>query len=272
MDIVNAVQTDILELLARFKFLTLSLIKPLVGKSTTYIREQLQRLTVQGYIAFFRLDKPGKAEHLYYLTPAGKDLLLQFSKSFAADIKLPIGTPLVVRDYAHRVKYISVTIALYYWLQSFGFTVTHMASYFDKTGNNKRDANLHAQTRLPLAGSFYIPDGIIACHKGSEQMLLLVEMYCDTSVQRVREQLHKHMLAIAEGSPGMTYNMPVNPLVLSVFAHASIMRRIIEDLQHEQAFIPFHQLFFFAELDAVQKDIAHAFHSITEKTLALCND
>lgn len=117
MEVINNVQADILESLGRFKFLSTTQIKRLIGKSLSYNREQIASLFERKYIKAYHLEKPAKAENIYYLSENGKDVLLQNHKFFADDIKIPKGVPLVVRDYVHRKHFVDVHIALYYFLK-----------------------------------------------------------------------------------------------------------------------------------------------------------
>ena len=102
MTIINNIQSDILENIGRYKFLTVSQIRRITGKSVSYIRENLSVLTKLNYIKAYHVEKYSKAENMYYLSEKGKDIIISHEKAFPEDIKLPIWTPLVVRDFQHR--------------------------------------------------------------------------------------------------------------------------------------------------------------------------
>ena len=255
MEIINDTQTNILSLLARFKFLVISQIVPLLDKSIGYVRIQLAKLAKTGYIKSMQLNRPGKAENMYYLTESGKELILQHAKVFDDDIKLPIGVPLVVKDYSHRKSMISLTIVLYYHFAGLGITVKESISYFDKQGDNRKLGNLKARTKLPLGNGFFIPDGIMITDNGEEQTVWLVEMYCDNSSTRVISQiLTKHLVCIAEGSTAAKFGIQANPFVLSCFANSGVKNKVIERLATNEMFKPFQHLFFFASLEEIQRD------------------
>lgn len=268
MDIINDTSFNILNLLARFKFLVISQIVPLLSKSTGYVRIQLAALAKKGYIKSFQLNRPGKAENMYYLTESGKELILQHSKVFDSDIKLPLGQPLLVKDYAHRKSMISLTIALYYHFTGLGIEVCEFMSYFDKQGDNRKSGNLEARTKIPLGNGFFIPDGIMISGN-DKKTVWLIEQYCDQSSARVVSQiLTKHIVCIAEGGTAIKYGVHANPFVLSCFEHEGIKRKVIEKLSTNDTFKAFQHLFFFATLEELQKN-GNAWHTVTRDPLTL---
>lgn len=266
MNIINETQTNILNLLARFKFLTVSQMQPLLSKSTGYIRIQLADLGKNGFVKCFQLSKTFKTEGMYYLTENGKDVILQHSKVFDGDIKLPVGQPLLVKDYSHRKQMISLTIALYYHVTGLGITVTEFMSYFDKQGDNRKSGNLEAKTKIPIGNGFFIPDGIMLTEKDGTKSMYFLEQYCDSSSTRVIEQIQKHVLAIAEGSPARKFGINANPVVLCCFEQEGIKNKVIEKLSNED-FKPFEHLFYFCSLKDIIDDPSQALKNIQGDTI-----
>lgn len=264
MSLINQTQTDILENLARFKFLVNSQMIPLLGKSAGYIRQQLALLVSDGYIKSYQLDRPGKAENMYFLTEAGKELIVSNEKIFPYDIKLPIGTPLIVKDYTHRKHMIDVQISLFHHLTKAGIHITEFMCYFDKIGANRKSGTLEAKTKIPLAGdTFFIPDGIMLTESDDGKSLYLIEMYCDRSTGRVIDQIrHKHLVAISLGTPAKKYDMAQNPVVLSAFENASVKDKAIQKLKEFPPFKHFEHLFFFASLQEIKTQGATAWKTI----------
>src|SRR4028118_2405779 len=146
MVLINNIQSDILESLARFSFLAVSQLQRITGKSLGYLREQLAILSHRKFIGSYHLERPGKAENIYYLMETGKELLLLHEKVFAGDIRVPVGVPLVVRDYQHRKNFVDMHIALYANMQEQGISITEFHAYFHKKGNNRTAHNLEAKT------------------------------------------------------------------------------------------------------------------------------
>lgn len=252
--LISDTQHKILALLARFKFLVISQMLPLLSKSAGYTRQQLARLAALGFIKSHQLSKTYKAEAMYFLTEEGKQLILQHSKMFEGDIKLVVGVPLFVNDFVHRRNTISLTIAIYYHVTKQEIAVIDFFSYFDKQGDNRKSGNLEAKTKIPIGNGFFIPDWIMLTEKDGNKSMYFIEMYCGNSSTRVIEQMHKHIIAIAEGTPAAKFGIKANPFVLSCFEHDGIKNRVIEKLRTNKTFKPFAHLFLFSTLQDVQKD------------------
>lgn len=263
--LINRIQADLLEYIGRYGFLAVSQCVLLTGKSTGYLREMLGSLSRRGYVKSYRVEVAHKvrAENIYYLTSLAKEFLLSHKNVFADDIKLPIGTPVVVRDYFHRYHFVSVHIALYQHLQAKGIGIDTFLTYFDKTGA-ARKGTLTAKTTIPLEGKeAFIPDGIMI----AGDKLYLIEMFADRDTKRIINSLATHARAISLGSPGKAFDMPMNPIVLSVFEHEGIKTAVIKRLATNPNFQPLKGLYFFASLEAVKSNIGQAFHTITNETL-----
>lgn len=178
MVVVNNIQADILDMLAKYKFLTNSQLSRVTGKSIGYIREQVAHLVKRGYIKAYHLEKATRTEHVQYLSEAGKQVLLQNHKVFADDIKIPIGVPLVVRDYQHRKNFIDVQISTFTYAEKNNISIEAFHAYYDKVGNNRTAGNLEAKTKILLWGNdFYMPDGVMITDSKGDKEMLLIEMY-----------------------------------------------------------------------------------------------
>src|SRR5690606_2224303 len=157
----------------------------------------------------------------------------------------------------------SVHIALYHHLMAKGINIDTFLTYFDKTGA-ARKGSLTAKTTIPLEGkTSFIPDGIMI----AGDKLYLIEMFADKDTKRIINTLATHAGAIGLGTPGKTFDMPVNPIVLSVFENAGTMRAVIKRLSANPHFQPLKGLYFFASLDDVIKNVGQAFHTITNETI-----
>ena len=268
MELINNIKADILELLGRFAFLSVSQLQKLTGKSLSYLREQLAALAQRKYIKSYHVERPGRAENMYYLTETGKEVLLHHEKAFAEDIRLPIGVPLVVRDYQHRKNFIDLHIALYHHLKAKGIAISLFLTYFDKQGNNRIAHNLEAKTKIPLGEElFFIPDGIMIIEQADTRTLYLLEMYNGKDTLRTLQQLAKHVKAIALGTASKKFNITANPLVLCAFEHESSKNAVIQRLLANERFTNMRKLFFFASLQDIEKDCGNAWYTITKEKL-----
>lgn len=270
MALINNIQADILESLGRFSYLSVSQLHSLTDKSLGYLREQLAILSERKLIKSYHVEITARvrAENIYYLLPAGKEVLLHNEKAFADDIRLPIGVPLVVRDYQHRKNFVDLHIALYQHLQKHGIPLSMFSTYFDKTGNNRAAHNLESKTKIPLGkDTFFIPDGVMITENAESKTLYLLEMYNGKDTIRTLQQLGKHAEAIAKGTPGQVFGIGANPFVLSAFEHDSIKQAVIKRLQQNDRFSAMSSLYFFASLDDVKSDCGGAWKTVNGAAL-----
>ena len=270
MILINNLQTEILENLGRFKFLTTSQIRQLTSKSLSYVRENLSSLTQSGYIKTYRMEKFIKAENMYYLTEKGKDIIISHEKVFADKIKVPVGVPLVVKDFQHRKNFIDFHIALYQYLEDKETRIYRFYAYFDKIGNNRTAHNLESLTKISLGeGQFFIPDGIIITrNESNDKNMYLMEMYNGKDTIRTLQQLAKHSRAIALGTPAQKFKIQKNPYVLCVFEYESSKQAVIKRLQTNDRFIPLADFFFFISLEEMQKDFVNSWYNLNGKGLS----
>jgi hypothetical protein len=267
MELINNIQAELIESHARFSFLTVSQCRRITGKSLGYLREQLAILSHRKYIRSYHLERPGKAENIYYLTEAGKEILVAHEKVFA-QVNVPIGVPLVVRDYNHRKNFVDLHISLHDHLQTRGIAMPLFLAYFHKQGNNRTASNLEARTKIPLgANGFFIPDGVMITESSAGRNLYLLEMYNGKDTLRTLGQLSKHAQAIKEGTPGKKFGLQANPIILSAFEHESIKNAVINRLNQHEGFSRISQFYFFASLESVVLDCGNAWQSSAGKHL-----
>lgn len=264
MDMINTLQSDILENLGRFGFLTVSQFQVLTGKSGGYIREMLGSLRRRGYIRSFRIEVSHgvRSENMYVNTPLAVEYLTSHKHIVADDIKTTT-TQVAVKDFFHRYNTVTVNLYLHRYLTAQNIPVVSMLSYFDKQGLPKK-GTLTARTKITLEQGFYIADSMFK----TEKALYLVEMYCDKNSQRILSQLATHAKGIAAGAPAKSFGLAVNPCILSVFEHTGIRDAVIKRLQANENFTPaMSKLFFFASLEDVKKHCSNAWSTITNDRL-----
>lgn len=264
MELLNMLQTQCIELLGRYGYLTASQFQLLTGKSGGYVREILGNLSRRGYVRSFRIavSHAVHSENMYVNTPLAVEFLTSHKNIVAADIKTTT-TQVVVKDFFHRFNTINVNIAIDRHLESLGIPVTLMLSYFDKQGLPKK-GTLTARTKIPLDGqTSLIPDSVFK----TDSSLYLIEMYCDKDTKRIIASLGAHAKAIALGSPAKVFDIPVNAKILAVFSHEGILQAVLKRLDSNPQFAPMKKLFFFASLEQVKTDCASAFKDIDNNPL-----
>lgn len=267
--LINNIQTEILEHLGYFAYLTVSQLARLTGKSLSYLREQLAILTHRKYIRSYHVEVATRvrAENMYFLTKDGSTVLLDNNKIFT-EIRVPVSTPLFVRDYFHRKHYTDLLISIVQEFRKRDVTISLLYSYFDKTISNKKDAVLRGKTSIPVGNTFFMPDGILITEQNTTRTLYLLELHNGKDTQRaLQHTIASHALAIAQGSPGKTFGISANPFVLCAFEYEGCKQAVIKRLQQNERFLPLQQFFYFASLDDVIKDCANVWHTIADDPL-----
>lgn len=267
MELINMLQSTIMEHLGRFGFLTVSQFQVLTGKSAGYLREMLGSLSRRGYVRSFRIEISHKmrSENMYVNTTLAVEYLTSHKNIVADDIKTTT-TQAVVKDFFHRFNTINVNIALWQFFTSQNIPIRTMVSYFDKIGSPKK-GTLTARSKIALDDkglTSYIPDSAFKTEKG----LYLIEMYCDKNSQRILAQLGVHAKGIANGSPAKAFDIQINPSIMAVFDHKGIQEAIIKRLSGNENFTPaMSKLFFFASLEDVKTKCATAWRTINGEPL-----
>jgi hypothetical protein len=206
---------------------------------------------------------------MYYLTEKGKDIIVSHEKIFAEDIQLPVGVPLVVKDFQHRKNFTDIHIALFQYLQGKEVQIHKFYAYFDKVGNNRTAHNLESKTKISLGeNQFFMPDGVmITIDETENKNLYLIEMYNGKDTIRTLQQLAKHSKAIALGTPAQKFEIQKNPTILCVFEYESSKQAVIKRLQSNERFVPVADFFFFVSLEDLQKEFANSWYNLKEKAL-----
>lgn len=253
---INNMECTILWELHIYSFLCVSHLMFITGKSKSYLHESLGRLKRFGYIRSFTVNVATKArtEAVYYLSDMGADFLITH-KAFASDIHIPVGAAMATRDYFHRYYYIWACIALRLHAKSKDIEIEFLRSYFSKSGSSKA-RNLKAQTYIPLEGKgYFVVDGLLK----TRNMLMIIELYNDHSINRILGSLSTSAKAIGLGTPGQVVNMKTNPQILAVFTHLSTLKKVVKTLKNNEHFRPpLSKLFFFCTVDALQAEITNA--------------
>ena len=232
-------ETDFLEALALYKFLTNPQIEALgVKKGAANVRQFSKQFMGKypGVIERVSMGvraQAGKIPHLYYLTPKGADFVAETLEIEPENIKFPAPQAVAsFRDYDHRVSTIDFFISLRKWTKSQGFEVLFTDAYFDKIGANRGTEKLRAKTKIDTGAGYIIPDGAGMLETPERKHLFLLEVYNGMDTKRVLEQLEKHLVAIADGSPSLKYNFDRGNFVAVVFdsleAKNAVMKRMGE--------------------------------------------
>lgn len=239
IQIFTPAQTKILEALARYKFLTSSqMIRLGISNRRSNLSVMLKPLkeTKRAFIGemqFAFIPTKGRLENFYYLKPSGKKALIEGGLLAEEDIKIPKGrTVLFTQDYFHRKYTIDCHISCDLSAKKKDSTVVFFDRYFDKTGNNRNTANLQARTKIALTGDYIIADGTCLLEKDDISRLFALELYNDTNVKRIVEQIEKHIQGIKNSSLCRNYGLEKGHRLLAVFTHPQTKVAVMKKIEH----------------------------------------
>lgn len=233
-------ESQILEYLARYKYLTISQFITLglsgKGRHKTYLNTVLGKMRRGrkariGHIPFSGVYKFQSREFVYYLTAQGANDLVLHHKYNLEDIKRPIGTSSMYdRDYLHRKYFIDVQISLYRSVEQLGYNVPLFDTYYDYTGSSRTN-NLRAKTSILLdeiSRQRVIPDGLFFIEKNGQKSLFSLELHMGNDTARAMEQIKNHKKTLDIGSASIHYGFTKGNRVLYVFEQPSIMQATIQ--------------------------------------------
>ncbi|HAS38959.1 MAG TPA: hypothetical protein DCS93_00700 [Microscillaceae bacterium] len=254
-------QTKILTSLATYKFLTSSQMVALgVMSHEKNINTQLRLMRgksrpLVGCEHYGTIPKIGRLESVHYLTRKGKAFLVEAMDYEEDQVQLPIGTSSFFhQDYPHRKYTIDCQIAVNKWADKIGADILFFDRYFDKVGNNRRDKNMKAKTKIMIYNNKYIiADGIfMALIPDKPNELYCFEMYNGKDTKRTLGQLKKHIEVLELGTLSEQYGLDYAHQVLCVFEHESHMNAVIQRTNMEAVFTNVRELFLCKTLEQVQ--------------------
>jgi len=253
-------QTQILLALATYKFLTISQMQTLgIMKHKPNLSRNLNLLRKEGSafidkIVFGQHPKKGRLEDMFYLKQKAKRALIQGQMMEEGAIKLPIGrSSMFYKDYFHRKSTINFQIGLHLWLKERKVDILFFETYFDKTGNNRRDKNLQAQTKIDLYNERYlIADAIFMLQTEERNYLYCLEVCNGKDTKRIVKQTSQYLEALELGSASEKYKHDKGFRILSVFEHESIKQAVLERISKDARFKGFENFFFFKNLADIE--------------------
>lgn len=226
----------ILELLAQFKFLSVSQFEKLgvsLSRKSLYgILKWLRDTSwwLIGHRTFAYSPKYGRLEDMYYLTPKGKKYLISQHNRGTDEIKLPIGNTLFYKDYQHRKTTIDVHIAFLLALSPHGYSFSFYDHYFE--GRNKAQGRGRETATAIYSWELTIrADSLFAAlAPDGTKKLYAVEVHNGYRVSKISDQLLKHAEVIATGALSKKFGLNISHRVLSVFEHVSTLESAHERL------------------------------------------
>ncbi len=246
----------ILLALAQYKYLTVSQFTELgIMKDKRNVSKKVKELKDNGFIksiAYGFVPKIGRVENVNFLTPKAKKTIIEGLDS-ELTIKIPIGRAnLFFKDYFHRTSTIDFQIHLTKRAEANEHHVLFFDTYFDKTGNNRKEKNLRAKTKIDIKEGYMIPDAVFMLESAKlTQSLYLVEVYNGKDTARTIKQITKHTQAVELGSVNEQYRFMEAYRILCVFEHQSMMEAVIGKMAEDQYFSYMKDHFYFKTLASI---------------------
>lgn len=261
---ITNIQSNVLEALATYKFLTLRqlLILDIGTTQYKYLWKQVASLRDRKKALIERRDfnteeRLGRVEDMYFLTKYGASILVHELFFPEEKIRRPKSKAIANKDYFHRKYTIDFHIQLLKWTDIKNIDVEFFYAYFDKSGNNRTSKNLKAKTKINFGGQEYIiPDAIFKLQSQQKQRLFLFEMHNGNDTFRLIKQLHKHAYALIEKHTHLAFLYPPEQsyTILIVFEKGSTKNAFIKRMMKEgSSFAQIHQYFLCKSLEDLEQ-------------------
>lgn len=258
-------QQKILELLARFKYLTVSqMISLQIAKHASNLRLSLSMFVDAGYIdklTFATDPSVGKLEYFYCLTKKGTEVLLEAYEPIypSCAIKYPKNNNNhFSRDYNHRKITIDFHVAFFQWALKNHIDVAFVDYYFDTVGANsgheRKSAPLVSKNQLNIQDTYRAPDIITKLNGIDRDYLFMVEVHCGYDTGRLYRQILWHAALSSAGKAQDKYNYKRGIKIYIVLEHAPMVQNITKWMQQSPELAEFKSFFLFKSLDSLKED------------------
>mgnify|MGYP003594116354 CR=1 FL=1 len=258
-------QQKILELLTRFKYLTVSQMLALnIAKHASNLRLSLSVFVDAGYIdklTFATDPRVGKLEYFYCLTKKGVDILSEVYEPIypSCAIKYPKSSNNhFSRDYNHRKITIDFHVAFFQWTLKNHIDVAFVDYYFDTVGANsgheRKSAPLISKNQLFIQDTYRAPDIIAKINGADRDYLFMVEMHCGYDTGRLYKQILWHAALSSAGKAQEKYNYKRGIKIYIVLEHTSMVENIAKRMQQSPELAEYKPFFLFKSLDSLKED------------------
>ncbi len=166
-----------------------------------------------------------------------------------------------MKDYHHRKFTINFYIYLNQWLEFNNGHLIFLNYYFDKSGNNRSNEKskyVTALNRINLNDMrSFIPDINTRFSLDGEEYIYLFEQHNGKDTKRLFEQLHTHIVAIAEGVVSKKYNLQKVHKVVVVCEYESVKTSVIQRLKEESNIEYYNNFFIFKTNSELEEDFSN---------------
>lgn len=267
---ITETHTQVLEALARYKYLTVSQLQRIgISRSKQVLWREVKKLAnsptpLVGIINFPPNMRVEKVERVHYLTEDGAMVLADILGMDFEELDFQRVTSVYHRDYWHRKYSIDFHIWLTQALASapWDLEICLFDRYFDKIGanrtNNPKATRLRAKTRFDLSNDRYIiPDVNFVLQSASQparKAFYCMEMCNGKDTKRILTQLYKHTVAMQEGVIAQHYGLAQNYRVLLLFSKPGAMEAVLKRFSEIDRG-GFQQLVFLGLVEHAERDV-----------------
>ena len=260
MQTITPSQLLILKSLARYKFLTISLLDALqifknkvsIYRAIAPLKDGKRPLVIAH--SFGLHPSKGQLESLLYLTKYGKNLLIE-SGIDEAKIQIPVNKTLVSTDYFHKVSTIATFVHMDIFLKSTSNHTIFYHYYFDKAKKEPNVRFRQAKNHIKLDhGKFLIPDAVTKFQYSQEKYLYLIEIHNGKDTNKILTQVINHIHAIKLGTTKEKYNHTSSNRVAIIFEYQSCMEALIKKMNDEPKLNKYLNLFIFNTIENMKSN------------------
>jgi hypothetical protein len=260
----------IIELLARFKYLTVSQFLALdVAKHGSNLRLSLKDLMDEGFIDFISFGvsaEYGRLENFYFLKAKGVDLLGQIQERIYPECgpKAPKNlSTLFYSDYSHRKATINFNIEFFKWSLANQVQVEFVDYYFDTLGSNKgkSEVSLTSKNKIQLEHTSITPDIIAKIEGTGRDYLFAVEIHRGNDTNRLIKQILWHCDAASIGAIQAKYDYARAVKTYVILDNIDLLPYVCAKLSAKTEFEPFAPSFLFSSLAELQQDFFGAWRT-----------
>ena len=277
---LSELQLQILEKLARYKYLTASQLHQLgTARRLNSVREGVRKLAAPkrraliGRLSFPVVPGVGRLANVAYLKPTGVSFLVEYLGHDPEKIRYPKQhNPFFSRDYFHRLAIVDFQIGLDQYADAHRFEVERFEADFDYVGSNRTGTvRRESKTKIWLDATrndFLIPDAAFILSLGGDKPVFgLLEVHRGRDSKRSVGQLLTHARAMEDGAPTEKYNLMVGNRVFCLYEHMSIRNVVAERVRTDERFAGFRDRFCFATLEEMSADWGRAWKVLEGKSV-----
>jgi hypothetical protein len=251
---INEKQAKILKALGRYKFLTYTQMKRLgIDKHTPNLSNLVKELRERSSPFVATMPHRIGSEVKHYLTPKGKNLLMDFYGLEDEKVHCPIGKITSdTQDEKHRTTIISIQIEIDLQLENQDTALLFCDRYFDTVGNNKVDRNLKSKTAILFEESKSLKaDMVFALQTPKQKELYLLELENGKDTQKAVNKCIQHGKAVLLGNANAKYQFQRGYRTLWIFEHEGTMLALVKELSGNPFFTHLKEYFLFKSLDSL---------------------